>query len=161
MLFFSVPNIKKSYVNFGDLSKMMITILPEPVALVGWSPNSQDLFYSWVLSTASATAPSDKFFSKKLRLDTLGALDFGKGSSILVRGDLDFGKAQYYNRKRESQIRCNFFETYPFELSFGYVGGGPCPSYISLKTSKTDIPSRRTTSWTAGVTWKSVPKCMC
>ena len=61
MVFFCQP---KPYVNFGDLSKMMITILPEPVALVGWSPNSQDLFYSWVLSTASATAPSDKFFSK-------------------------------------------------------------------------------------------------
>ena len=43
MLFYCVP---EPYVNFGDLSKMMITILPEPVALVGWSPNSQDLFYS-------------------------------------------------------------------------------------------------------------------
>ena len=37
MFFF---NEQKPYVNCGDLSKMMITPVPEPVALVGWSPLS-------------------------------------------------------------------------------------------------------------------------
>ena len=64
----------------------------------------------------------------------------------------------FFNKKLQSKKWCNVFDTYPFELSFGYAGGGPCPSCISLKTSKTDIPSRRTTSWTAGETWKKRPK---
>ena len=78
---------------------MTIIALPEVVALVGWSPNSQDLFYSRVLSIASATAPVDNVFSKKSRLGTLGALDFGK---VPIR---QYSIAPYKNRGPPDQPR--------------------------------------------------------